>query len=84
MEQKTKELEELNKITKQLIQNKENVIVKYEKEIESKTKDYNLLLSQNKELLNKLNTGNTGNNVNKEQINEINENENYFIVFFFS
>ena len=47
--------------------------------MEAKTKDYNLLLSQNKELLNKLNTGNKGNKIDKEQINEINDNENYLL-----
>ena len=72
MEQKTKELEELNSATKKLIQNKENIILKYESELEMKNKEKILLISQNKELLNKLNDGNT----DKE---EKNNNENYLL-----
>ena len=72
LEQKTKELEELNSATKKLIQNKENIILKYESELEMKNKEKILLISQNKELLNKLNDGNT----DKE---EKNNNENYLL-----
>jgi hypothetical protein len=71
-EQKSKELEELNSVTKKLIQNKENTIIQYENELEMKNKEKNLLISQNEELLNKLNNGNNDKEEHKG-------NENYLL-----
>ena len=75
LEQKSKELEEINSATKKLIQNKDNIILKYESELELKNREKMLLISQNKELLNKLNEGEE----NKTDKEEKNNNENYLL-----
>jgi hypothetical protein len=67
--QKIKELEEINASSKILIQNKENIILKYEKELEIRTQDKEKLIEQNKQLLNNVTNSDNNNNI---------EDNNYF------
>ena len=60
---------ETNASSKILIQNKENIILKYEKELEIRTQDKEKLIEQNKQLLN--------NAINSDNNNNIEDN-NYF------
>ena len=77
MERKTKELEQINSVTKHLLQKKLNKILKNEKELSMENKDKNLLILQNSELSNWLSNSN---NNNKEKINDLSGNENYLYI----
>ena len=75
LDKKAKELQNMNEYTKKLLSNKDNLLAQYEAKIEKLSKDKIDLISQNKELLEKIKTKNDESNTGTNLADIINEDE---------